>query len=253
MTYGNSIIYALYSIVEDEHPIKVVQYNLYECRNTDTKYKNCWGVVELHNNDSENAFIGDGAIVFYNDLGQDVGLFYFDRALIPEGSSIWVTDRELQNSRESFSIADNKISTARVHFSNLLRKSTDTTTVNSKWKIELINHRVEFHDFPKHTSTIKVINQGNEILFNFKVLISIYDQKNMLVDIGWSEEPGKWQTGINISPSEEKVLEIPSLSISNSCTGPKDLQGYKLVVHTEAISRSGHPLSKTIIFEPNIK
>jgi hypothetical protein len=250
--FSNKSINKTLTLDKTKEPLEVVQLDLAPCRGQDGKFDNTfWAIARIRNIDSNTAFVVSNlSIALLNSSGQTIGFLPVERASVPPGSTIMVTDYHLLNERRVTAILGS-VDTALIAYSdygNIYAQEIDESLNNANWEVSLIEHIVNDDDYPKHSSKIKIKNIGSETLFRLKILASIYDLNSQLLDIGWSEEPGKWQRGVTIESGNEREIFVPSLSMSGRCLGPKNENGYKIVVQSEAFSSSGLPLNKIETF-----
>ena len=204
-----------------------------------------WGGV-LVRNSSPNYWARASGVVIYRDAsGQAMGGFQFADIDFPIGRERLLINPRTLNESLSIQLKGPYRSTALTFGNNIQLGDPSPDPASYQTQVEVLEHGATAGDYPAHTVVLSVENSGREKILHAKVIAAVLNSVGEVVDLLYSEPPGRLSAGTRLLPGESRPFRLNSLTKTGACLGKRDPQGYRLLYTLGGLSPYGEPLAWT--------
>lgn len=237
--------------------LKLESVDWAQCRDEEGKPGDgYWLVMYVANEDPDYWVKGRGTMKIINAAGKTVRSVVFGGRstlywepytpadlTLPAHSRNWFMLREMLNERRSIQAAGGAANRVELEYEELIWFKRDGSEIACSWDAELVSHDVAGGPYPRHSANISIVNRGQATMHGTKVFGVVYNSKRQLIDILWSEEPGRWPAGHTLQPGKSRMFTVRSIAQTGRCIGAADPAGYIIDYWVNAMTSSGQPLT----------
>jgi hypothetical protein len=228
-----------------ETDLELVQIVSATCHDPQGKYNGAmWGGV-LVSNHNQKYWARASGVVAYQDVNQQVvGGFPFSDFEFPLNSQVLLIYSRTLNESRSLPLKA-PYDSARLSFDNIQLGDPGPASEAYQVQVSVQSHTTTSAKYPAHTIVLNVENTGTDKLLHLKGTAAVMNSAGEVVDLLYTEKPGRLAAGVRLLPQKQQRFELHSLSKTGGCLGINDPTGYRLLYTISAITPYGEPLAFT--------
>jgi hypothetical protein len=208
-----------------------------------------WTVIHVTNTDQNHWVKGTVFADFVNSAGEDQRTFIDNGFRFAAGAAGYIIYPDTLAKRSALGMSGKGFARVELRYahvngpSSLVWTERDGSEKPYQWDAQIISHTATTAVYPRHSLDLRVMNTGTDTMYRTTALAAVLNSSGKLVDIAWSETPGNWPTGVDVSAGGSTVLHLKSIAQTGRCLGAGDPAGYQADYWINTLTPTGQPLT----------